>query len=160
MCVCVPCPPLLLVSIIHSFCRWPHTTRAGFQQNLLPSPNLFLLLAICLSLSLCLQQYPSSIVSFHTRLCVHIYCSACICNDNVLSSTKCALSFFFPFSRRLLLTLFSLFLLMFPSVPVPPTLPLPPFLMPLITPHSNPSLSFSLFVSLSFPSLPPSRFVV
>lgn len=50
---------------------------------------------------------------------VYIYCSACICNDNVLSSTKCALSFF-SFLRRLLLTLFSLFLLMFPSVPVHP----------------------------------------
>lgn len=101
VCVClyfVPCPPLLLVSIIHSFVD--DLTLLGLdsnsQQNLLSSPNLFL--SSPLYLSICLQQYPSSIVSFHTRLCVYLWRYRLIRLKVPTISFIKFLFFFLPFS--------------------------------------------------------------
>lgn len=110
----------------------------------------FLLLAICPSLSLCLQQYPSSIVSFYTQ---HIHHSVCVCDNTVLSGEKCTLDLFLNFLIPRLpallpifpLTLLPFFLLMFPSVLA---------LSPLCRLFLMPPLSIYLFVYLSLLFLP------
>lgn len=164
ICVCVS--RVLLCSWFLSFTAFvDDLTLLG-----LASSRTCSLLQIFFFSSLSVYRCPCACNSIPPLLYLFIPASVCISTVQRVSATIMSYPvrgarslFFFSFSRRLLLTLFSLFLLMFPSVPVAPTLPLPPFLMPPITPHSNPpnpSLSFSLFVSLSFPSLPPSRFVV
>lgn len=75
----VACPALLLLSIIHSSAD--DLTLPGLasrsQQNLLSSSNLFPPLTIFILLSLCLQQYLSSIVPPHTAsMCM--YHSLCV----------------------------------------------------------------------------------
>lgn len=62
--------------------------------------------------------------------------------------------FFFSFSRRLLLTLFSLFLLMFPSVPVPPHTPVAAFSNAPHHPPLQPTQPFSLILSLCLSIFP------
>lgn len=86
VCVCVPCPPVLLVSIIHSFVD--DLTLLGLasnsRQNLLSSPNLFLssprYLSIAvpapatLSVPYCIFSYPSPCIS--TIQCVSVTISS------------------------------------------------------------------------------------